>query len=595
MESTSSRSASARLRGSLTLVLITISAGLIFGRILAVDSIPDRAVQEYRLARIPQTLRDKAKELKKEGLSDDAVKARLKQTAARLRADALKARPTLSANDRSRWLTIRALAEPESRVYRYLPLDADGSRKPRYAKGEILRNTPAGSPDSIDTAANRSGTYLKEWVPYAVDKAMETPGWDTIDMVKHGLSDEEFDPADPYSGYLYSSKPTLLPTLMAGVYWVWLHATGLSLREHPFLVARVLLVIYNLIPLTLGWFFMGRLIERFGGDDEKTADWAKFFAVGTLCFGTFLSTFAVTLNNHLPGAAAIMISLYATARILADGDSRTRYFFAAGLFGALAVACELPAVLIALLVCLALLFRFPKKTLLVSVPAGLAVAAAFFGTNILAHGTFRPAYSQKRDHIALAKAEHPTETDRFLVTSFDPNDWYIYRFFPGTAKRDPKNARMSYWSDRQGVDRGEPSRARYAFHALLGHHGLFSLSPILLLSVAGACIWLFRGPGTERRLFAGGVLLTAVFFFLFYVSRNQGDRSYGGMTCGLRWFFPLIPFWILTMLPALDRLGRTRTGRAAALILLFLSAFSVAYPLWNPWSHPWILNLTFGR
>ncbi|MCR5360243.1 MAG: hypothetical protein K6E55_10215 [Thermoguttaceae bacterium] len=594
MESTSSRSASDRLRGSLTLILITISAGLIFGRILAVDSIPDRAVQEYRLARIPQTLRDKAKELKEKGLSDDAVKARLQETALRLRADALKARPTLSANDRSRWLTIRALAEPESRVYRYLPLDADGNRKPRYTEREILRNTPAGSPDSIDSA-NRSGKYLKEWVPYAVDKALETPGWDTIDMVKHGLSDEEFDPADPYSGYLYSSKPTLLPTLMAGVYWVWLRVTGLSLRDHPFLVARVLLVVYNLIPLTLGWFFMGRLIERFGGDDEKTSDWTKLFAVGALCFGTFLSTFAVTLNNHLPGAAAIMIALYAAARILADGDSRGRYFFAAGLFGALAVACELPAVLIALLICLALLFRFPKKTALVSIPAGLAVAAAFFGTNILAHGTFRPAYSQKRDHIALAKAEHPAETDRFLVTSFDPNDWYIYRFFPGTAKRDPKNARMSYWSDRQGVDRGEPSRARYAFHALLGHHGLFSLSPIWLLSVAGACIWLFRGPGTGRRLFAGGVLLTALFFFVFYVSRNQGDRSYGGMTCGLRWFFPLIPFWILTMIPALDRLGRTRAGRAAALILLLLSAISVAYPLWNPWSHPWILNLTFGR
>ena len=49
------------------------------------------------------------------------------------------------------------------------------------------------------------------------------------------------------------------------------------------------------------------------------------------------------------------------------------------------------------------------------------------------------------------------------------------------------------------------------------------------------------------------------------------------------------------MIPALDRLGRTRAGRAAALILLLLSAISVAYPLWNPWSHPWILNLTFGR
>lgn len=595
MEPASSRPASARLRESLTLILIAISAGLIFGRIMAVDSIPDRAVQEYRLARIPQTLRDKAKELKKEGLSDAEIKARLKAAAVRLRADALKARPTLSANDRSRWLTIRALVEPESRVYRYLPLDADGNRKPFYTKGEVLRNTPAGSPDSIESARGKSGKYLKEWVPYAVDKARETPGWDTIDMVKHGLADEEFDPSDPYSGYLYSSKPTLLPTLMAGVYWVWLRTTGLSLRENPFLVTRALLVIYNLIPLVIGWFLMGRLIDRFGGADEKTSDWPKLFAVGALCFGTFLSTFAVTLNNHLPGAAAIMISLYSAARILADGERGAGYFFAAALFGALAVACELPAALIALLICLALLFRCPRRTALVSIPTGLVVAAAFFGTNLIAHGTYRPAYGMKRDHIALARAEHPDRTDRFQVTSFDPNDWYIYRYFPANAKRDASSARMSYWSDRQGVDRGEPSRAVYAFHALLGHHGLFSLSPIWLLSLAGAFVWLFGAPGKGCRLFAGGVLLTALFFFAFYVSRDQGDRSYGGMTCGLRWFFPLIPFWILTMLPALDRLGRTRAGRVLALVLLFVSCLSVAYPLWNPWSHPWILNLTFGR
>ena len=595
MESTSSRSASARLRGNVTLILICISAGLIFGRILAVDSVSDRAVQEYRLARIPQTLREKARDLKREGLPDETIRARLKAAAAKLTADAQKARPTLSANDRSRWLTIRALVEPESRVYRYLPLDADGNRKPRYARGEILRNTPAGSPDSIDSARDRSGKYLKEWVPYAIDKARETPGWDTIDMVKHGLPDEEFDPSDPFSGYLYSSKPTLLPTLMAGVYWVWLHATGLSLREHPFLVTRVLLVAFNLIPLVCGWFLMGRLIERFGGDGGESSGWTKLFAAGALCFGTFLSTFAVTLNNHLPGVVSIMISLYAAARILADGRRETRYFFTAALFGALAVVCELPAALTALLTCAALLYIAPKRTVLIAIPTGLAVAAAFFGTNLVAHGTLRPAYAMKRDHIALARAEHPELTGRFLVTSFDENDWYIYRYFSAGAKRDAKSARMSYWSDRQGVDRGEPSRARYAFHALLGHHGLFSLSPVWLLSFAGACLMLRRGAGKGERLFACGVLLTALFFFLFYVSRNQGDRSYGGMTCGLRWFFPLIPFWILTMLPALNRLARSRAGRALALALLFVSCMSAAYPLWNPWSHPWILNLMLGR
>ena len=314
----------------------------------------------------------------------------------------------------------------------------------------------------------------------------------------------------------------------------------------------------------------------------------------------FLSTFAVTLNNHIPGAVSIMISLYAAVRILVDQNPKKRYFITASLFGALAVTCELPAVLIAFLLCALLLVRFPKKTLLVSIPAGLVVAAAFFGTNLIAHGTVRPAYSQKRDHIALAKLENSENTaNRFLVSSFDKNDWYIYRYFPSGVKRDLKYARMSYWSDRQGVDRGEESHWRYAFHALVGHHGLFSLTPVWFLSIAGLFLQLRRNregeAGPDCRFAAGMVICIALFFFCFYLSRDQGDRNYGGMTCGLRWFFPLIPFWILSMLPALNRIGGTRIGRITALLLLFLSALSAAYPLWNPWSHPWILNMMLGR
>ena len=226
----------------------------------------------------------------------------------------------------------------------------------------------------------------------------------------------------------------------------------------------------------------------------------------------------------------------------------------------------------------------------------MAVIALFFGTNYLAHGTIRQAYAHKRDHVALARTENP-DADGARVATFDPNDWYIYRFFPAGAKREVKNARLSYWSDRQGIDRGEASRGVYALHALVGHHGLFSLTPVWILSVVGLFFWLFRRKRAENdrtgeiRLAGGAILLNSLFFFVFYLTRDQGDRNYGGMTCGLRWFFPLIPFWILSMLPVLTLLGRSRIGRGAVLLLVFLSAMSVSYPLWNPWSNPWMMNL----
>ena len=59
------------------------------------------------------------------------------------------------------------------------------------------------------TAARRAG-------PYAIDKVIQEPGWDTIDMVKHDAGPRRL--GGP--GHLYSSKPPLLPTLLAGEYWL---------------------------------------------------------------------------------------------------------------------------------------------------------------------------------------------------------------------------------------------------------------------------------------------------------------------------------------------------------------------------------------
>ena len=69
-------------------------------------------------------------------------------------------------------------------------------------------------------------------------------------------------------------------------------------------------------------------------------------------------------------------------------------------------------------------------------------------------------------------------------------------------------------------------------------------------------------------------------------------RNYGGGTSGFRWMFWLAPLWLLTMLPMADILARRRWTRALALLLLALSVLSASYPIWNPWSHPWLMNLT---
>lgn len=494
---------SGELRRSVYWILIAVSVGLMVGRILAVDSVDLRALEKTRLDKVRADVAEARRQLQSQGLPAEQIEARLaveqkeRERRARLR------RPFLSANDRSRWCTIRALVEDDLRV---------------------------------------------PGAPYAIDRVIQEPQWDTIDMVKH-------------DGHLYSSKPPLFPTLLAGPYWIVHRLTGATLGTHPYEIGRFMLILVNVIPLGIYLWLVARLAERLGA-----SDWGRIFVVATAALATFLSTFAVVINNHVPAAVCVMVALYAAIRIWLDGERRWRYFALAGLFGAFAVADELPALALLVPLGLGLLWIAPRQALWGFVPAALVIAAALFATNWIAHGSLRPPYAHR--------------------SATDPADnWYHYTYERGGKQYE------SYWQNRKGIDRGEPSRAVYALHALVGHHGVFSLTPVWLLSVIGLGMWLIR-PG-DPKLRGLAVLVAAVsgvclLFFLGVV--GQDDRNYGGMTSGLRWTFWLIPMWLVVMLPAADWTATRRWSRIAALILLVVSAMSASYPTWNPWTHPWLYD-----
>jgi hypothetical protein len=198
-------------------------------------------------------------------------------------------------------------------------------------------------------------------------------------------------------------------------------------------------------------------------------------------------------------------------------------------------------------------------------PGAAVVAAAFFGTNWIAHARLSPPYA-------------------FRNNSEPADNWYNYTYT--VNGREVK----SYWLDRQGIDRGEPSKLTYAFHALVGHHGIFSLTPIWFISLVGAGMWLTSSESRYREL-AALILSVSIICLIFLIGmRPQEDRNYGGMTSGFRWVFWCAPLWLVTMIPAADRLARSTTGQTIAAVLLSFSVLSVSYPNWNPWTHPWLYN-----
>ncbi len=489
-------------------LLICISLGLIIGRIFAVDTVNKRDLQIYKINQIPKQLADKEKRLLDKGLTSEQVAEELEKTEAKLYNEAQICVPFFSANDRSRWCTLRALVDPEMQV--------DGA-------------------------------------PYAIDKVRLLKGWDTIDMVKH-------------DGHYYSSKPPLFPTLMAGVYWVLLHVFGLSFAENLYLVCILILLCVNL-PFML--LFLGssiRLAELFG----KT-DLTKIFMVAAACFATFLSTFCVTINNHLPAAACTAAVLYLAMSMILTGKFRLENTFLIGLLSMFTVINELPSLSFLCCIFVAILLYLPWKTdfrhcvqhLLLYGFGLLVTLTPVLGTNFIAHHSFRPPYMHR-----------------------SPGDnWYEYTYTTANGREV-----QSYWQDPKGLDVGEPDRLRYAFHLTLGHHGVFSLTPLWILSILGA-FRLLREPNRPLKLYALMVLGLTVLILAFYIMRPLGDRNYGGNTCGLRWTFWLIPLWLTTLFPVLEWCEKRPFFWKLALLLLIFSIISVSYPIWNPWTHPWLYNI----
>jgi hypothetical protein len=430
------------------------------------------------------------------------------------------------------------------------------------------------------------GSYVIDECPWQIetqDKVFRSPKGASVPA----------DGQEPVRHY-YSSKPALLPTLIAGILYPARVMTGVPIDKvvlqpraerwsqkpdpsSPYKVKGVLekpteparwpvyifyfkpiVLLLNVLPFGMFLILYTRLLDLHAAND-----WTWFFCLVAAGFATYLLPFTQTLNNHTVAAFSAFFALYQLFGIWGHEEQSGWRFAAAGFFAAFAVANELPALAFLAMLFFVLVFSFPRQTLLYFVPGALLPIAAFMAAQYAVFGEFKLAYEA-------------FGTDEYL--------------FEGSLWKTPL--------DLDAFNEHPEPYATYFFHMTLGHHGVFSLTPIFLFSSLGAVRLMGSGgwfPLPRKRsspmvtIAWLTTLLTAV--LLAFYTWNPKARNYGGSAQGLRWLFWLIPFWLL-LLPKGVEWGQTRSGfRWFALLALGISVMSVGYAMRNPWSHPWILDV----
>ncbi|MEO8177755.1 MAG: hypothetical protein ABI895_02875 [Deltaproteobacteria bacterium] len=345
------------------------------------------------------------------------------------------------------------------------------------------------------------------------------------------------------NGHYISSKPPMLPTLGAGVYWVYKELTGNTIRRYEGAVVRLVSLctggLCHLIFLIFFYRLCVLLLER---------ELAIMVTMAGACFAYLGVAYATAINNHSTAAALAVCGLYCAFAIRHGKEQKLWHWPVGGFVLGLLPTIDLPGMAITGLVSLYLLAHDWKKTLIWFVPALLPCLLVHLWLTYQISGSLRPFY----------------------------------------LNNELKNFKGFHFRNPGDIDGLREPKGIYAFNVLLGHHGVFSMTPLYLFG-----LWELVRCLLRRRLLRESLLsvLALCVFFGFYIVRT---RNYGGWCVGMRWLIPVMPLLLLYFGIWIDRIRLTRLCWALVLSAFMVSSFHVQDGLTSPFQfsvwHNWLQN-----
>ena len=323
-------------------------------------------------------------------------------------------------------------------------------------------------------------------------------------------------------GHLISSKPPVMPLVMTGIYLVAHAFTGWELTDSAGVDRLTVLMTVLLVsgPFIVVLVFFLKTLALF---DLPAAP--KLFLLAAMAFGTQVAGFSITINNHVPAAAALTVALYFALGLLTVKHGPAAWRFAMfGFAGALVPTLDMPAAIYVVAAGIALLVRYPARAATWCVIGGLAPLAIHFSATWYATGGLLP--------VQMRPATYMYET--------------------------------AYWRHPLGIDALSEPKSAYLFQTTFGRCGVFLLFPVLLLGPIGAiAAWRSNDALIKRAALAG--LACFVVLVAYYV---KSTNNYGGESYGFRWYIASMPVLMIMAIPAAARVNRTWKWALAAAILL---------------------------